>query len=97
MKIVQAILRKHLPCDVAVWVFGSRAKGLAKKFSDLDLMLEPKHKIDRAILSDIKEDFEYSVLPYRVDVVLMDDLTEDFKKIIESEKVTLSIRELDVW
>lgn len=36
LEIVQAILRKHVP-DQEVWAFGSRAKGTARQYSDLDL------------------------------------------------------------
>lgn len=39
LEIVQGILRKHLPEDVKVWVFGSRAHGTTRDSSDLDLAL----------------------------------------------------------
>lgn len=91
LKIVQNILRKYLPDDVTVWVFGSRAKNSAKKFSDLDLALESRNKIENGILIDLKEGFEYSDLPYRVDLVEICDVTETFKKIIDSEKIILPL------
>lgn len=37
-QIVRDILRKHVP-QYAVWAFGSRAKWLAKQYSDLDLAI----------------------------------------------------------
>ena len=37
--IVRDILRQHLPADVRVLVFGSRAHGGARQYSDLDLAL----------------------------------------------------------
>ena len=37
--IVREILSKHLPAGVFVRAFGSRAKGTAKPWSDLDLAL----------------------------------------------------------
>ncbi len=36
--IVHAILQKNVP-DREVWAFGSRVKGTAKPFSDLDLAI----------------------------------------------------------
>ena len=87
LQIVQAILHKHLPQNTKVWVFGSRAKQMAKKFSDLDLALESKTKIDNVILIDIKEALEHSDLPYRVDVVDVSNADETFRKIIENEKI----------
>lgn len=38
LAIVQEILAKQLP-TTKVWVFGSRIKGTAKHYSDLDLVL----------------------------------------------------------
>lgn len=37
-QIVQHILQKHVPGH-AVWAFGSRVKGTAKPYSDLDLAI----------------------------------------------------------
>ena len=39
-RIVLAILREYLPADAAVWVFGSRATGRARLYSDLDLAID---------------------------------------------------------
>jgi len=39
LAIVKAILARHVP-DAVVWVFGSRATGKAKKYSDLDLCIK---------------------------------------------------------
>ena len=33
------IIRRRLP-DARIWVYGSRAKGRARRYSDLDLMLD---------------------------------------------------------
>ncbi|MBV8593313.1 MAG: nucleotidyltransferase domain-containing protein, partial [Caulobacteraceae bacterium] len=34
---VRAILAAALPAEARVWVFGSRARGTARRYSDLDL------------------------------------------------------------
>ena len=36
---VLEIIRRRLP-DATVWVYGSRARGHARRYSDLDLMLD---------------------------------------------------------
>jgi amidophosphoribosyltransferase len=38
--IVRAVLRECLPRDTKAYVFGSRAHGGARRYSDLDLALE---------------------------------------------------------
>ncbi|HEY4173078.1 MAG TPA: nucleotidyltransferase domain-containing protein [Rhodopila sp.] len=40
LAIVQAVLRAHLPPATLAWVFGSRATGTARRYSDLDLAVE---------------------------------------------------------
>jgi predicted nucleotidyltransferase len=39
-RLVLQILRSNLPPAVKVWVFGSRATGRARRYSDLDLAID---------------------------------------------------------
>ncbi len=56
-KIIQAILNQYVPkCEVRV--FGSRIKGNAKKFSDLDLALVGEKTLDWKLIAEIKEAFQ---------------------------------------
>jgi predicted nucleotidyltransferase len=52
-----------------VWVFGSRAKKTRKPFSDLDLAIDAASPLAYSTLVNLKNDFEESDLPYKVDVV----------------------------
>jgi type I restriction enzyme S subunit len=52
-----------------VVVFGSRATGKAKKYSDVDLALFGSSKIAPMVAARLAEAFEDSSLPYNVDVV----------------------------
>ncbi len=84
LKIILNILAKY---PYTFYAFGSRARGNPKKFSDLDLCFieyVPLH-----ILSDIKEDFEESKLPYTVDVVDWNKCKQDFKDIIRKDLVRI--------
>jgi predicted nucleotidyltransferase len=85
LKLVQDILKKY---PYKFYVFGSRSKQQAKKFSDLDLCYFDN--IDSRILSNIEEDFEESDLPYKVDIINFNDCSEDFKAIIKKDMVHLS-------
>ena len=91
LAIVQGILREHLPVDVNVWVFGSRANWSTKDSSDLDLALDGKSKLSHKVLGALKDAFADSALPYTVDVVDLNRIGDSFKKIVESQKVPLSV------
>lgn len=74
-QIVKNILDRY---NIKVKVFGSRATGKANKFSDLDLViLKP---IEKSTFIAIKNDFEDSNLPYKVDLIQWDDLDESFQQ-----------------
>ena len=67
--IVCGILRGHLPATVSAYVFGSRAHGGARRFSDLDLALSGGGSLDPALIGMLKEALSESDLPYRVDIL----------------------------
>jgi type I restriction enzyme, S subunit len=88
LTIVQDILKKHVPAH-NVWAFGSRAKWLAKEYSDLDLCIVGETPLSFTTLGLLKEAFEESDLPWRVDVVDWATTSESFRKIIERDKVVV--------
>ena len=89
LAIVQDILCKHLPDDVKVWVFGSRANWTTKDSSDLDLALESKTMLSYKLLGALKDAFEDSSLPYPVDVVDLNRIGDSFRHIVESQRSPL--------
>ncbi|MFU8797846.1 MAG: nucleotidyltransferase family protein [Gammaproteobacteria bacterium] len=64
-KIISQILSQHLPAEAVIWVFGSRAAGNPKPFSDLDLLLDAGSPLSAEIMTAIVSDFEDSDLPYQ--------------------------------
>lgn len=73
---VLGIIRNRLP-DARIWVYGSRARGRARRYSDLDLMLDDHGKtIPTRVMGDLDEDFDESNLPIIVDLNDM-ALTDD--------------------
>lgn len=50
-------------------LFGSRAKNTEQNFSDIDLSIRCKEKIDRLRLSNLREKFEDSNIPYFIDLI----------------------------
>ena len=86
-KTVLALLARHLP-NTTAWVYGSRVKWTARPQSDLDLVVFAKPEQERRV-SDLREAFEESNLPFRVDLFVWDTVPEQFRKTIESEHVVL--------
>ena len=81
---VRTILAHHVPqCEVRA--FGSRVSGTAKSYSDLDLAVVSSGKLDDDILRHLKEAFEESDLPFRVDVLDWHDISPEFQQVIEKE------------
>ena len=89
--IVRDILHRHVPhCEV--WAFGSRAKGTAKAYSDLDLALIADQALSVDILAALAEDLSESDLPWKVDILDWATTSESFRKLIERERVVVQRR-----
>ena len=85
---VKKILAKHVP-GLEVRVFGSRINGQAKSYSDLDLAIVGKEKIPQKILIKLKEDFQESSLPFRIDVLDWHRISPEFQKIIAQKYILI--------
>ncbi|HET7662231.1 MAG TPA: nucleotidyltransferase domain-containing protein [Rhodanobacteraceae bacterium] len=77
--IVKQILQRHFP-DRKVHVFGSRAHGRTKPWSDLDLAILGEAPLDDLPLAEARADFEESDLPFQVDLVPLRDLPQSLKE-----------------
>lgn len=88
LEIVREILRRHLP-GREVWAFGSRVKGKARTFSDLDLAVLGDQPLTLSTRADLAEDFSESDLPYKVDIVDWATTSERFREIIRAEYIVL--------
>ena len=87
-QIVCAILQKHVP-DREVWVFGSRVRGSAKPYSDLDLAVIGDEPLDLGVAADLADAFDESALPFKVDVVDWASTAPAFRSVIEATKVRI--------
>ena len=79
---IKRILAAKVP-DCEVRVFGSRIEGKAKKFSDLDLALVGKEKLDWRKIESLKDAFSSSDIPIIVDVIDLNAISDEFREIIE--------------
>ena len=89
LKVVQEILKKYVP-ELQVRAFGSRVTGQTKPYSDLDLTIIGQNKLDREILINLKQAFQESRLPFRVDVIDWHQISTEFQNIIDGNYVVIS-------
>jgi predicted nucleotidyltransferase len=89
-RLVLNILRAHLPPGTNVWVFGSRATGLARRYSDLDLAIDAGRPLTLDETARLAEAFSDSDLPYRVDLVDWHDIDNPWRQTIVAERVALA-------
>jgi type I restriction enzyme S subunit len=88
LAIVREILHKHVP-HYAVWAFGSRVTGKARKFSDLDLAIISDKPLSLDVSASLRHDFSESDLPWKVDVVDWATTSDTFRAIIARDKLVL--------
>lgn len=85
---LQAVLRQLLPAT-PVWAFGSRARGNAKPYSDLDIAIAGELPLSLDALAQITHALDASDMTIRTDVVDWPGVTEDFRRMIEVDKVLI--------
>jgi len=81
LRLISGILAVNVP-GVEVRAFGSRVGGKPKAYSDLDLALVGPAKLAPAVLETLREAFEESDLPFRVDLLDWHAISKDFQKVI---------------
>ena len=88
LRMVRDVLGSHLP-DGRVFAFGSRVRGTAKRFSDLDLVVRADRPLDLDHLGTLRAAFSECDLPIKVDIVDWDALGDSFRHQVETELVAV--------
>jgi len=78
--IIQQILSKH---PYQFYAYGSRVKGEARKYSDLDLCYQ--EEIPLSIISQLREEFTESNLPFEVELVNWKHMRPKFQQMIKQD------------
>ena len=86
-RTILTLLNRHLP-SVPAWVYGSRAKWTSRPDSDLDLVVFATPEQRRRV-SSLREAFDESGLPFRVDLFVWDNVPDEFRDKIEADHVEL--------
>lgn len=90
--LVRRILTAWLP-GREVRLFGSRARGTPKPYSDLDLVIMGDTPTDLSTLGQLQEAFASSDLPWRVDVVDWATTSAEFRAHITTHSTPLPFAE----
>jgi predicted nucleotidyltransferase len=86
------ILKKYICNSLApnqkikVWIFGSRARGNHRPFSDVDLLLEAAPMLQENQINNLKENLENSNIPFKFDLVIPQELYTPYAEQIKKEK-----------
>lgn len=86
-KTVQLLIKKLDP-DV-IYLFGSRAKGNARKGSDFDFAVEGCLDLWKKHAGDVKEHMEEFLGLYSADVQCLEDVQKEFADIVKKTGVVL--------
>ncbi len=84
-EMLAGLLQRYLP-GVAVWAYGSRVKGSARKHSDLDLVVFSTAE-QRSAVSELQDALDECNLPFLVDLHVWDEIPERFREIVRKEYV----------
>lgn len=87
-QLVREIVARTVP-GAQLWVFGSRATGRSRPFSDLDLLLTSPPRLTWGQRAALQDAFEASDLPFCVDIVEAASLAPAVAQRVAQEKVAL--------
>lgn len=82
--IINKIIQSHVP-GAEIRIFGSRQRGTALPWSDLDLLIVDDGPLDINTMAELGCAFEDSDLPFRVDLLDWHRLGEEFRIQIEKQ------------
>lgn len=91
LDFILQVLQKNIPQeDAKFYIFGSRAKGNYKEYSDIDIAVKlGKETLSADILGKILIEFSDSTLPYEVDIVDLNAIDDKFKNLIKDSLIEL--------
>lgn len=71
-------------------MFGSRATGRARRYSDLDLAIDAGRRLTLDEIAGLTEAFSDSDLPYKVDLIDWHDIDDRWRQTIVAERAALA-------
>lgn len=90
LELTKEIIFKHIDSKkFKVFLFGSRACGNQKPFSDIDIGIIGKEKLNSIVKADIENELDESLVPYNVDIV-------DFSR-VDAKFKSLALKKIIKW
>lgn len=90
LNIVKEIVLKKIPLEeYSVFLFGSRAVGSQHQMSDIDVGIWGQKPLPLLLKSDLEEELEECIVPYKVDVIDFFNVSDEFKK--------YALENINVW
>lgn len=93
LDIVVTILKKYVP-NFEIFIFGSRYNGNTHEHSDLDIAIKGREKIDLLRFAELRDDFQNSDLPFRVDLIDFNRISPEFQSIILNNSIILNLQKV---
>jgi predicted nucleotidyltransferase len=88
LDLAHAIIRAHIPPEAAdLILFGSRARGDARRWSDIDVVVRPRRTLPKGLLAEARAALEESSLLLNVDLVNLEEAGPALREAIEREGV----------
>lgn len=84
LSAVKELLALHVP-GFEVRLFGSRARGTARRYSDIDLVIIGNQPVPEHMMSQLRDAFAESDLPCRVDVLDWQVISPEFRAAIAQQ------------
>ncbi len=90
VKSLKYIALSNLPNDAfKIFIFGSRAIGNNRQFSDIDLGIDGPRALSPQEFMTLKSAFDESDIPYRVDLVDFKKVSDKFKQVSLCKTINL--------
>lgn len=80
---IRLMLKEHIPSQVRIYLYGSRAQGDHRWNSDYDLWIDAD--ISRKVIAEMSDRLEESFVPFRVDIVTTPQLKGRFAELVKQE------------
>ena len=84
--IIEILEEKLAGMKAKVYLYGSRARGTEYEVSDIDLAIKSKD-LSAIQLSQLKEAFHESHIPYKIDLVDFNKVDKDLKENVQKEGI----------
>jgi predicted nucleotidyltransferase len=85
-QLILKALNAYFP-GAKFYVFGSRTKGTAKKYSDLDIAIDGGQPLDLVKIGGLNEHFAESPLPFIVDISDFHRMDQKFQNLVLDDNI----------